>query len=349
MGYGAHNEITPFNQDHCLPNASSSSLPSLKFLSFINRCLFGRWAGLWRSMSVSRQRGSFNGLLNRTDTSHIFSFTGPLPLEALSLYQDPKLEHGCLSPESARYVNLCVSYSMQRSFRKNFELGKLSLYPSYSRATLLWWHGNELTRVFTLGSIPNEWVLECWPYSNRCIVDIWLVGLRGVCVLRVAFFWASCDAIVSWPVVRRLVSLASGVLGTYECSPSWVWERRGRTFLGNIIVCYCVNLLGSFQDRDEFSLVRRTLWDWISIVSKPVLLHCFEEALFTLRQSLSPPAVIFRFATVRQILHICCLLPLRDHTIFPMQWSTSLTGLAWRVLICFPHPSLSFSPLFPTE
>jgi len=151
MGYGAHDEITPFNQDHCLSNASSSSLPSLKFPSFISRCLFGLCAGFWMSISVNGQCGSFNGLLNRTDTSHIFSFTEPLPLEALLLYRDPKLERGCLSPESARYVNLCVCYSMQRSFWKNFELGKLSLYPSYSRATLLWWHGNELTGVLTLG------------------------------------------------------------------------------------------------------------------------------------------------------------------------------------------------------
>ena len=234
-------------------------------------------------------------ILNRTDTSHLFFFTGSSPLQALSLHRDPKLQHGYLSPESARYVKLCVSYSMQRFLRKKIELGKLSLYP---RGILLWWYGNGLTGVLTLGPFQ----MDGFQNVDHTVTDGLVkssCGLRRVCVLRFAFFFEprvmkSCSGL--WLV--GLVLLAS---------PSWVCERGGCIFLGGIMVCYCINPLRLFRDQDEFSLVRRTLWDSILIISKAVLLHCFKEALFTHHWSLSPPVVIFKFATVRWTLHVSCL------------------------------------------
>lgn len=59
-----------------------------------------------------------------------------------------------------------------------------------------------------------------------------------------------------------LGSLASTVLSSCECNPSWVWERRGCTFstlflLGcyNGVLPHRLNLLGFSQDRDELSPV----------------------------------------------------------------------------------------------
>jgi hypothetical protein len=65
------------------------------------------------------------------------------------------------------------------------------------------------------------------------------------------------------------VSLASSVLSSCERNPSWVLERRGCTFSTLFLLgCYTgvlphmLNLFGFSQDRDEFSLVHGTLWDW---------------------------------------------------------------------------------------